>query len=128
MGNFSVTFHSASREMSTREKLKIRDISDSTKLDEVTSNGNTVIITPVAYAILNVHNEKSDSKDYHTYVIEDKDGTKYYTGSEPFWDSFEEIWEAMDDSEEDIGTWSIKVYKKDSKNYKGKQFLTCTIV
>lgn len=127
MGNFSVTFHSASREMSAREKLKIRDISDATKLDEVTSNGNTLIITPVAYAILNVHNEKSDSKDYHTYVIEDKEGTKYYTGSEPFWESFEEIWDVMVESGEDIGTWSIKVYKKDSKNYKGKQFLTCTI-
>jgi hypothetical protein len=24
--------------------------------------------------------------------------------------------------------FSIEVYKKDSKNYKGKQFLTCSIV
>lgn len=124
--NFSVTFRSSSRELSAREKLKMKDVSDAVKIDEVT-NESPLIITPIGYAILDVHNEKSDSKDYHTYVIEDKDGERYYTGSEPFWESFSEIWDVMSDSDEALGTWQIKAYKKDSKNYKGKKFLTCSI-
>lgn len=127
MSNFSVTFRESSREMTAREKLKIKDVADAIKIDEATNGGNKLTITPTAYAILDVHNEKSDSKDYHTYVIEDKDGTKYYTGSEPFWESFKEIWDVMNESADEIGTWSITAYKKDSKNYKGKQFLTCSI-
>ena len=44
----------------------------------------------------NKRNEKSDTnKDYNNYMIVDKDGTKYITGSPSFWDSFNEIYEEM---------------------------------
>lgn len=125
MTGFSITFAESSKEMTAKERIKMKDTSNAVKIDEVTNNGEQLVITPDAYAILNVHNERSDNPDYHSYVIIDKDGTKYYTGSEPFWSSFKEIWDDMCGENEE---YSVLCYKKDSKNYKGKQFLTCSIV
>ena len=74
---------------------------------------------------LSIHNEKSDNVDYENYVIIDKNGDKYVTGSASFWSSFMDIYNEMQGEEE---AWSIKAYKLDSKNYKGKKFLTCSII
>ena len=60
-----------------------------------------------------------------TYVIIDKNGDKYVTGSLSFWNSFMDIYTEMLGEDEE---WSIKAYKLDSKNYKGKKFLTCSII
>ena len=61
--------------------------------------------------------------DYEKFIIIDKDGTKYVTGSESFWSSFLEI--AAEMGEE---AFDVEAYKVDSKNYKGKQFISCSIV
>lgn len=124
MSDFSIKFSESSKDLTARERIKMKDTSDAIKIDEITEGGKKVTITPAFYAILDVHNERSDNPDYHSYVIMDKNGAKYYTGSEPFWNSFKEIWDEMQGESEEF---SIVAFKKDSKNYKGKQFLTCTI-
>ena len=48
------------------------------------------------------------------------------TGSKSFMTSLEGIVDEMADAGET--DFEIEVYRKDSKNYTGKQFLTCTIV
>lgn len=123
---YSVKIKETSRPLTAREKLKMTDTSDAAKLDEVT-NETGVIVTPIGYCVLDIHNDKSDNKDYVNYIIEDKDGTKYVTGSDSFWYSFISIWSVMTESASDE-EFSIKCYKLDSKNYKGKKFLTCTII
>ena len=60
------------------------------------------------------------------YVIVTKDGTKYVTGSNSFITAFEDIEDEMADAGED--EYEIEVYRMESKNYKGKQFITCSIV
>lgn len=126
MTGYSVAIKEVSKELTARERIMLKDTSNAVKLDEATSGDSPLVITPAAYAVLSVHNEKStDNKDYENYVILDKDGTKFVTGSPSFWGSFMEIWEEMEGETEE---YSIEVYKKDSKNYKGKQFLTCSIV
>lgn len=126
MTGFSVVIKEVSKELTARERIMLKDTSNAVKLDEATSGGSPLVIVPVAYAVLLVHNEKSaDNKDYENYIILDDTGTKFVTGSPSFWNSFIEIWEEMKDESE---TYSIEVYKKDSKNYKGKKFLTCSIV
>ena len=126
MTGYSVAIEEVSKELTARERIMLKDTSNAVKLDEAASGGSPLVITPAAYAVLSIHNEKStDNKDYENYVILDKDGTKFVTGSPSFWDSFMDIWEEMEGETEE---YSIEVYKKDSKNYKGKQFLTCSIV
>ena len=115
----------ASWTMTAREKLRYTDLMDAIQLDEATQSGD-VIIDVDKWAVINVHNEKSDTVDYMKYVIIDKDEQVYVTGSESFWKSFVQIYEVMSDEGET--TYSIKVYRRESKNYKGKDFLTCRII
>lgn len=124
MTGYSVEIKETSKQLSAKERIAIKDTSNALKLD-IECEENGVLITPVAFAILSIHNEKSDNKDYENYVITDKDGTKYVTGSESFWNAFISIWDEMQEEEEE---WGIKAYKLDSKNYKGKKFLTCSII
>lgn len=122
--NYSVTIVETSKELSAKERIAMKDTTDAIKLDTA-CEGTDLIITPVAYAILAIHNEKSDNVDYENYVIVDSENNKYVTGSNSFWSSFKNIWDEMVDESEE---WGLKCYKLDSNNYNGKQFLTCSIV
>lgn len=125
MEGYSVAIRECSTELTARERIKLKDTTNAIKLDEAASGETPLVIRPAAYAVLDIHNEKSDNKDYPNYIIMDDEGNKYVTGSESFWTSFKEIFEEMQNENE---AYEIEVYKVDSKNYKGKQFLTCSIV
>jgi hypothetical protein len=124
MTGYSVEIKESSRDLSAKERIMLKDTSDAVKLD-LACDEEVVIITPASYAVLNIHNEKSDNKDYENYILQDENGEKYVTGSSSFWSSFMDIYNEM---KKETEKWSIKVYKLDSKNYKGKQFLTCSII
>ena len=125
MEGYKAVVGRASKELSAKEKIMIKDTSDAIKLDDVVKESD-LIITPDYYAIIDIHNEKSDTKDYKKIVIVDVDGTKYTTGSTPFITTFEDIVEEMEDASE--VDYQIKIYPKESKNYKGKYFITCSII
>lgn len=124
MTGYSAEIKESSKELSAKERIMLKDTSDAVKLD-LACDEEAVIITPDSFAVLGIHNEKSDNKDYESYILQDKNGEKYVTGSPSFWNSFMDIYNEM---KEETEKWSIKVYKLDSKNYKGKQFLTCSII
>lgn len=126
MEGYSVKINRSSKELSAKDRVRIKDTSNAISLDEITQGEGDVIIDYDYHVILDVHNEKSDNKDYTKVVVVDKAGTKYVTGSEAFLTALEEIIDEMADAgEDDI---QLSVYRKDSKNYKGKQFITCSIV
>lgn len=125
MEGYKAVVERASKELSAKEKIMLKDMSDAVKLDDIVKD-NPLIISPDYYAIVAVHNEKSDTKDYKKIVLVDKDGTKYTTGSMPFITTFEDIVDEMADAGED--DYMIKIYPKESKNYKGKYFITCSII
>lgn len=130
MTNYKVTVTEASRELSAKEKIMLKDTSNAIKLDEA-CEVSPLTFSPVMYAILSVHNEKSEDKDYMQYLIVDKEGNKYVTGSKSFWQSFIDIWEEMQGIVNEDGSvedYIIEVYKRDSKNYKGKKFISCSLV
>lgn len=124
MEGYSVKIKEASVELSAKQRIAMKDTTDAVKLDEA-CDLNAVVINPEMWAVLSVHNEKSDNEDYEVFVIIDADGTKYVTGSSSFWNAFKDIEEEMAGEAE---AWSINVYKMDSKNFKGKKFITCSIV
>lgn len=123
MTGYSVSIAQASKELSAKERIQLKDTTSALKLDEVTQT-EAVIIKPAMYAELDIHNEMSDNKDYKNYIIVDADGTKYVTGSDSFWTSFMDIAREMENETEE---WAIRVYRMPSKNYKGKEFITCSI-
>ena len=124
MEGYSVNIREVSRDITAKERVMLKDTTNAVSLDEATQS-EKVIINPDYYAILDVHNEKSEDKDYVKYLIVDKNGTKFVTGSESFFTSFKSIMDEMDGCDEEF---SIEVYRMPSKNYKGKEFITCSIV
>lgn len=124
MQGYSVTIKYVSKELSAKERVMIKDTTNAVSLDEVTQ-GAKFVFEPDYYAILNVHNEKSEDKDYAKYLIVDKGGNKIVTGSESFFTAFNDIMGEMEGTDE---AFEIEAYRLPSKNYKGKEFITCSIV
>lgn len=124
MTGYSVKILYCSKELTARDRVAIKDTTNAISLDEATKASNVTIDIDY-YAKLGVHNEHSEDKDYEKYIIVAKDGTKYVTGSTSFLTAMEEIVDEMADSGE---AFQIVAYRMPSKNYKGKEFLTCSIV
>lgn len=124
MTGYGVTITEASKELTGKEKVMLKAFDECISLDSAVSETG-LIISPEYFVITKVHNEKSDNKEYEKYVIVDKDGTRYVTGSHPFFSSFHDIFSDMIGENE---PWQIKVKKKESKNYKGGKFLTCSLI
>lgn len=123
MNGYSVQIKEVSKELRAKERIALKDTTNAVKLDSATMEG-PVSINPEMWAVLAIHNEKSANPDYDNYVVIDKDGTKYVTGSPSFWSSFMDI---CDDMEGESEEWGVRVYRSPSKNYQGKDFITCTI-
>lgn len=125
MSEFKTTVKESSKSLSAKEKVKLKDVSSAIKLDEAVTPEEALTIDVVDYAIIGVHNEKSENPDYDNYIFIDDLGQTYVTGSDSLFRTFKDIWDDMEGEEED---WSLKIYKQESKNFRGKYFLTCTIV
>lgn len=124
MEGYNVTIVKASKELTHKERVRMKDTTNALSLDEVTQDG-PVLIDLDFYAVLNVHNEKSESIDYTVCILVDTAGTKYRTGSPSFLTALDEIMVDMADCDE---SWQLEVSRRPSKNYKGKEFLTCSVV
>jgi hypothetical protein len=124
MTGFEAKIREASKELTAKERVKFKDTTNAVQLDDATKE-NPLVIAPDFYVILDIHNERSEDKDYVKYIVVDKAGNKFVTGSESFFTAFKSIFEEMGGTNED---YEIEVYRLPSKNYKGKEFLTCSIV
>lgn len=123
--DYSVKIVKVSKELTAKERVALKDLSDAISLGEIKEN-ESIIINPDFSAVLEIHNEHSDTKDYKVFVIVDKNGQRYYTSSESVISSYSNIEDEMCDYPEE--EYAVKIYAKPSKNYKGKSFLTCSIV
>ena len=121
---YSAKIVASSHELTPKEKLRCKDTAGAIRIDAATENDD-LIISPVGYAVIEIHNEKSkDHKDYNNYFIFGNDGATYVTGSTSFWRSFKDIYDEMQDSDE---AWELVCTRRASKNYAGKFFLTCYV-
>ena len=127
MTNYTTSITESSKELSVREKIKLKDLTSAIAIDKVVEPEKPLVIAPEFYAYLSIHNEKlpENEQDYKTMVIVDKSGTKYYTGSDSAISSFVDIFDEMIDTAE---PFEIEFYKRESKNYSGKHFITCSLV
>ena len=127
MTNYTTSITESSKDLSVREKIKLKDLTSAIAIDKVVEPEKPLVIAPDFYAYLSIHNERlpENEQDYKTMVIVDKSGTKYYTGSDSAISSFVDIFDEMIDTAE---PFEIEFYKKESKNYSGKHFITCSLV
>lgn len=132
--DYFVEIAETSRQLTAKQRIALKNGFDAMSIDQMTQV-EPLTIDPEYWAMLNVHNEKSDDKEYSTLVIVDKNGEAYVTGSRSFVEAFQTIWDEMTDANavaeengEEVEDFKIKCFRKESKNYKGKSFITCTIV
>lgn len=127
--NYSATITEASRELTPKERVMFKDLANAQSLNELAKeakmSGAKLVITVKDYAVVAIHNEASEDVDYNNYLIIDKDGEKYYTGSPSFWSKFMDIYSEMKEVDED---WAIELNLVASKKYTGKEALTCSLV
>ena len=124
--SYTSTIAFCSKELTKVEKIAIKDTGDCNAIDAVLESvpEESFVINVDYYANIAIHNDKAKGdKDYNVYVIVDADGQKFCTSSNSFWNSFTDIANEMEGE-----PFSIKVYRKSSKNYAGKYFLSCSIV
>lgn len=122
--DYNVTVEEVSKELSFKQRVQLKDTTSAIRLDKATQEA-PVLIDVDFYAVLAIHNEKSDDKDYKNYIVVDKNGTRYVTGSDAFWSTFLDIMSEMYGTDEE---YQIRVYRADSKNYNGKSFITCEVI
>ena len=125
--NYKATINEGSKEFTVRDKIKLKDLTSAIPIDTVVEPEKPLVIAPDYYAFVDIHNEKlpESEQDYRTMVIVEKGGNKYYTGSTSAISSFVDIFADMNEIGE---PFEIEFYKKESKNYSGKYFITCSLV
>lgn len=115
----------SSKELTAKQKISYKTFADCESVDAVVTGDIALTIDKVeGWAIVDVHNEKAENKEYDVIIIEG-DGRRYKSGSSSLIDSFLDIWYEMDAEEEDFG---ITIKKIESNNYKGKYFLKAEII
>ena len=128
--NYSATIVDSSRELTARERVMFKDTQNAISMNDFAEqakaeNGKAIIENVKDFVHIIVHNEKSDDKDYDNYLVIDANGEKYVTGSQAFWDSFKAIYDEMKNESE---PWGIQLNLIPSKNFKGKNVLTCSLI
>ena len=78
----NITF--ASKELTGKEKVMLKDLTNAISLDDATDGNAPLVVDLDYYALIHIHNEHSENKEYDVCVIVNKAGTKYRTGSESF--------------------------------------------
>lgn len=115
------------KELTPKEKIKLKTSNDFKSLDTTLNEvGQTIQLVVDNFVSLDVHNDNSESKDYTKYIVIDVTGEKFSTGSESFFTTLSMIADEMKDIGED--NFEIRVFKKPSKNYQGRGFITCELV
>lgn len=130
MRNYSAKIIEGSREFTARERLKYTDFTDAISIADALNTldeSQEFIIKPIDWCVVEIHNAYSkDNTDYKKYMIIAEDDVKFCTSSESLFTRFREIFDSL--KEEGDDGFTIKIYGKESKNYKGNNFLTCSLV
>ena len=129
--DYSAKIINSSRELSAKERITLKDFNDCVGLDGVVTENTPLVIKVDLMVTVAVHNERANGdKDYETVVLVTEDGTKYSTSSKSLAEAVSDIVDELADSDDDSlkDNLSIKIFKKPSKNYSGKYFLTAVLV
>lgn len=123
--NYTCKIIESNGEFDAYERVMCKDLGDAIPLDDATQQG-PVVIEYEKHLILGIHNEKSEDKDYEKCVVIDPAGRKFVCGSATFRRELENLVAELSDAGI-ISGFNIKVYRKASNNYKGKDFITCSL-
>lgn len=122
---FNVVIEKALKEVTKKEMLQLKDLTDAVRLDQATQERGSVMINNIQNMVklFLVSDDPKNPQEYGKLVITDTEGNRFVTGSESF---ARRAWEIADDmAGEEFG---LKVYRRPSKNYPGREFLSCSVI
>ena len=124
--DYNAKIRYSSKELSAKERIMLKDTGNATKLDTLLEDG-AIEISVDYYAIVDIHNEKAkQDKDYSQIVIVDKAGNKFTSGSNSLIEAISDMADEL--AGEGIEEFTVSIFRKPSKNYTGKYFITCSLV
>lgn len=126
MEGYSAKIVNSSRPLTVRERIMMKNTTDATQINAALKNGS-VDFSPVLWADVEIHNERSENKDYSTLVVLASDGMKYYTSSPSFKEAFIDIFSEMVSENGEAEEFWVRAYTLPSKNQQGC-FITCSIL
>lgn len=118
---YEVKIIESTRELTKREEIRIKDFSSFSKLKDIPTG--EIIENVTGLFFVHVVNDKSDSGEYDSFVIEQARGENYIsTGSIPFYESLKAIIEEFIDDESGMPEEQIdiQVTRFPSKNNAGE--------
>lgn len=122
---FNVVIDRALKEVTKKEMLQLKDLTDAVRLDQATQEHGSVMIYNIQNMVklFLVSDDPKNPQEYGKLVITDNEGNRFVTGSESF---ARRAWEIADDMAGD--EFGLKVYRRPSKNYPGREFLSCSVI
>lgn len=127
MEGYTAIIKESSKELSVKERISIKDTTSALSIDDITTTEGHLRIEYAYHVVLDITNERSENKNYTKVIVVAKDGTKYVTGSKSFLDVLSDIVEEMT-AEGLADEIVLDVYRIESKNYKGKSFITASLI
>ena len=121
--SYSANITASSKELTKKERIQLKDMTDVIRLDTATKEGDVIIEKVANIVEIEIHNDKATPTDYKNIIVIAEDGTRYATGSTSFRQSLFDIAEEMGDDE-----FGIKVYRRPSQNYAGRDFISCSVL
>lgn len=122
---FNVVIEKSLKEVTKKEMLQLKDLTDAVRLDQATQEHGSVMIYNIQNMVkmFLVSDDPKNPQEYAKTVITDTEGNRFVTGSESF---ARRAWEIADDMAGD--EFGLKVYRRPSKNYPGREFLSCSVI
>ena len=121
--SYSATITASSKELTKKERIQLKDMTDVIRLDTATKDGDVIIEKVTNIVEIEIHNDKATPTDYTNIIVISEDGTRYATGSTSFRNSLFDIADEMGDEE-----YGIKVFRRPSANYAGRDFISCSVL
>lgn len=114
------------KELTARERIQMKEFSDSIRVTDLIANSEYPVITVCGYAAVHVTNDAAEDpkeRDYTKYQFIDSDGIKYSTSSASLYEAVTDIYNELEG--QDV---TVRFCSKQSRNFKGGEFLTAVLV
>ena len=120
---YSAVISASKNELSKKERIQLKDMTDVIRLDSATKDGDVIIEKVSNIVEIEIHNDKATPTDYKNIIVIAEDGTRYATGSTSFRNALFDIDNEMEGEE-----YGIRVYRRPSQNYAGRDFISCSVL
>lgn len=125
----------SSRELNVKERIAAKDKGNSISVDKVVTPSKSLVLENIESFVVvhavDVDETTGNVENEFSYVIISADSEKYYTGGVSIINQLIDYDTEIKAEELETGTeipYGIEIFKKPSKKFEGKYYITCNII